>query len=511
MSLAARTGTGADAELTTLIFEVAARRAPLQHLISRIHRNRTSAGGNSVASILSIPGIDGFIPLHRACQFGSTAMVKYLLKIGVHHRVAGRLSGAGGLFVQSQPDDGTTALTPMDLAIHRVRTEIDRTENDSTGAGEDGEDWEVLEICVRYADSARYRRPTEAILGSAPPAAGVIAAAVGIVPVDILAPMIARYRSRDSAVATGRFGRSVLTKAVHLATESQRDDGEEGNYDSWSIVFEQILDLEKQSEPKKETTTTGKHRSDGFPLPIKRDNHRHPLHVAAEYGLDWSNGVEPILQSDYDLLLVQDTTTRLYPFMLAASGTELGSNRRRVLQLLKRLLERRYKMCGGANPWIDWYACLHYGNEDSDVGGGTGKNSHRIKRKKDDFWRDIMYGSKGAEEKDRVTILNSDSLLFHDGEGDGTTTLSKDEAFSLVHCIAGLQTNLNTAFELLRQNPAIMNSFVTSVYETADNNIIDNPRDSKRNDSLILKEKRRRKQRQRRRRLRKNNKTRIMM
>jgi len=434
-------------------------------------------------------------------------MVKYLLNIGVHHRVAGRLSGAGGLFMECQSEEDTRVVTPMDLAVDRVRLKIDwkkksmKTDyhcddNDADAARDDEEDWEVLEICVRYADSARYRRPTETILRSAPPGASIISAAVGIVPVDLLVPMIARYQSLDSTIATDQFRRSLLTKTVHLATEAQQNYEEKGNSDNWSIVFKTLLDMGKHSKFKKAASS----------LQVKQDIHRQPLHIAAEYGLDWSNGIEPILQSDYDILLVQDTTTRLYPFMLAASGMELETDCRWVLQLLKRLLGRRYKVWGSANPWIDLYACLHYDNKDSDVGGDTRRIFDRIKRKKDEFWRDIMYGSKVAEEKDHVTILNSDSLLFHVREG--TTTLSKDAAFSLVYSIAGLQTNLNTAFELLRQNPAIINQFVTSVNATADNNNIDNTRDPK-SDRLIQKEKKRRKQRSRRRRLRNNNKKQI--
>lgn len=501
MSSETNVGNGADAELTTLIFEVAARRVPLQHLISRIHRNRTS-DGNGVASILSIPGIDGTIPLHRACQFGSPAMVKYLLELGVRHRVAGQIGGAGGLFVECRPDENTRVPTPMNLAVDRVRSICDREkknilinshrdEKDTTKSHSDDEGWEVLAICVRYADAARYRRPIETTLANGQHGTSVIAAAVGIVPVDLLAPMMVRDK-KITATTTGRFGRSILTKVIHLATEAQQNYGEEDKFDDWRIVLQTLMDKQNNSHLK-DAATVEKCRGQSS-IQIR---HRHPLHIATEYGLDWSNGIEPILQSDYDVLLVQDTNTRLYPFMLAAAGMNFDNSRRRVLQLLKSMLAKRYMMCGGINPWIDLYSCFHCA--DSNSNKGYDSSIKFMKKKKNELWKDILYGSK---EEDHVTVLRPDLVFFRNREG--TATLCKEEAFSIIYAAAGMQSNLDTTFELLRQNPAIMNQFVVNVTSTVNSTFT--ARSPKRNDCLCERERKRIKQRGRRRRLRQKNK-----
>jgi len=74
----------------------------------------------------------------------------------------------------------------------------------------------------------------------------------------------------------------------------------------------------------REKITTGEHKG------------RFPLHIAAEKGLDWTNGMKEIFEANPTLLEEQDTVTGLYPFMLAASSYGGGGNDTdSVFELLK--------------------------------------------------------------------------------------------------------------------------------------------------------------------------------
>lgn len=374
---------------------------------------------------------------------------------------------------------------------------------------------------------------------------GYLIAAIGIVPVDLIVSLIGMCHAQHNesiTITTDSFGRNILTKAIHLATESQQqqqyhieEEDEQEDFNNWTTVFQTLFDIinnNNKSKPNEASTTIirdKRNRGERSSLhttkttPTQQKNkQRHPLFLAAEYGLDWCNGMAPILQSNYNLLLEQDPITQLYPFMLAASGIDLETTTNTttshcrwvvVLDLLKRLLEMRYRVLGNVDPWIDLYVrfCSDSVGDRccrDDGGGSTTMPSHfrkmekKIERKKkEEFWNDILHGSKVAFMDEHITILNQKTLSIYDKKEGITTTLSKDEAYSFICTVAESRSNLNAAFELLRQNPAILNRFVTSVNATIDNDVtvIDDHR-----------EKKRRKQRNRRKRLRKSKNKSVM-
>ena len=61
---------------------------------------------------------------------------------------------------------------------------------------------------------------------------------------------------------------------------------------------------------------------EAFTSAIKRPR----LNMGCEYGLQWSNGMKEVMETNKESIGVYDEVTGLYPFMLAAAGVSSDVN-----------------------------------------------------------------------------------------------------------------------------------------------------------------------------------------
>jgi hypothetical protein len=235
-------------------------------------------------------------PLHYG-SCCSPDILHYLLQEGAKHNVGGK-DGLGGLLCEDK-----FGITPLDKVIAGIK------KNSWTDNIIDDENWNRLKVCLEFINNVKINSQDS-----------LIHASIGLLPLSLVEFLM--NQSKGTEISTDPCGVTILGKAILTASVA---DTAPVQYTSWRQTISFILSREKMNS--------------NFYAKI-RDGYGHPmLHFAAENGLKWQDGMEEILASSHDMLEVPDTSTGLYPFILAAAG------KRSELSVIHRMLLLNPGLC----------------------------------------------------------------------------------------------------------------------------------------------------------------------
>lgn len=262
-----------------------------------------------------IRDLDGDLALHAACRSGAPLEVLEVLlranPAAVHERDYEGLTPLLRLWVRY-------VVTLGDDALENISTEADLT-------GELGEAWKKTVLLLRCAHLGKvdenYQQNNDHVVHAAsavdcPRPVVKIAARVfsqqlamrnanGLTPL-LLAAKAPIFKARDLS------DDGYLFEDVVHGDESGGSDDEEESPDSESSVIEILL----QANQGEATAAACLPDSCG----------RLPLHLALESDKKWNQGVCQLVEVHPEGLAHLDTTTQLYPFMLAAQGERSDLN-----------------------------------------------------------------------------------------------------------------------------------------------------------------------------------------
>ena len=246
--------------------------------------------------VLSRIDENGLLPLQRACRnvysepdLDQVSYRALLIEFAIQGGVFHGYTGAGGLFATN-----LVKASAMNFLIENIL--------------EDGFDVArvVLQQCCEVVDIELYGRVGADCSSYSCP--GFLHSSIGLVPPFFFRRLVQDRRFRNDLAKRDSFGNTPIIKAISIATRPNY-------YKEWNEMFYILLDP--------------KYGGDRIAR-ILSVNGLLPLHVAAERGLKWDQGMSQIFRASRKLL--GRKKSGLYPFMLAATGKD--SDLTSIYQLL---------------------------------------------------------------------------------------------------------------------------------------------------------------------------------
>lgn len=314
---------------------------------------------------------NGDLPLHNAMYYDvSTEMIKLLISEGCKIKIGGDEQGAGGLFVKN--NDGNL---PLDLALDRVNSLLQDVNEGEAEEADINDRWQSLMVCLQAAGAAKTRQPD---CFSYPFLHAVMMFAASS-PYEKIISKALDECSDDSLVEKDPLGRTPLD----LAIEKRLANGEFEDTKFSEHLFTVLLG---SSDKQRQTTASTKDK-DG----------RYILHRAAEAGVRLEEGLERIVAAYPVAVEQQDTKSRLYPFMLAAT-----SNKNESINEVYYLLRMHPSFVeGGIKPSDD---AIHLMRKHKEQMADVEKNHEAMIRKLKQECEDLKQERQDWEqERDRLT------------------------------------------------------------------------------------------------------------
>lgn len=241
--------------------------------------------------------LKGQLPLHVACEESNeprqAELIELLLTEGIKQNVGGK-AGAGGLFEKDYK--GTSPLMQVIHIVNNPFTWDSMMINmcveaafKSTSISGTGEKWEM--DLKDGADQFHFPVLHEAMEISSP---------------DAFYRIIEIVKEYDVILSgEDRRGRTALIKAIYLDAEERQRRTQYKRKTSTKEIIRMII---------------GAGTSDC--AEVRDGAGRLPLHIAAEMGLQWDEGVREIAMANKDALEERHCVTGHYPFMTAAVGSD---------------------------------------------------------------------------------------------------------------------------------------------------------------------------------------------
>jgi ankyrin repeat protein len=264
--------------------------------------------------------VDGDMPLHAACRCGAPMEVlEVLLRANPHA-------------VNERDYEGLTPLLRLWVRYFVILGDdvIDAVKGPADLTGELGEAWNKTELLLRCAylgsldneEGTSFRAVHAAAAVDCPRAVVKIATILHAHQVEELdekhmTPLLIAAKAPIFKVRDLSDEGYLLEDRIHGDENQENSDVEDhSDGDSQQPSVIEIL-VTASSDPACVPDSTG----------------RLPLHLAIASGKVWTHGVKAILDANPDALMIQDSTTKLYPFLLAAET--LNSETNTIFELLR--------------------------------------------------------------------------------------------------------------------------------------------------------------------------------
>jgi len=265
--------------------------------------------------------VDGDMPLHAACRCGAPMEVlEVLLK-------------ANPAAVMERDYEGLTPLLRLWVRYFVILGDyvIDAVKGAADLTGELGEAWKKTELLLRCAYLGSLQQDEGTVFRAVHAASAVDCPRAVVKIATIVHPQQVEELDEQKLTPLLIAAMAPIFKVRDLSDEGylleDRIHGDE-NYENGD-EDDHYLEEESLQPSVIEILVT----ASGDPAFSPDPKGRLPLHLAIASGKVWGNGVKAIMDANPDALMMQDSVTRLYPFLLAAEGQNSDVNT--IFELLR--------------------------------------------------------------------------------------------------------------------------------------------------------------------------------